>query len=315
MRIHALCVIKNEADIVAQGLAAALAWADSIYILDNGSTDGTWERIHELAREHPAIVPWRQQVEPFSDGLRARIFHAFADRANAGDWWARLDPDEFYVDDPRAFLARVPTTDHCVWYASLSYYFSTEEARRYREDPLQFADDVPITDKCRHYFNHWSEIRFVRHEAMEPWIKGGWPEDLTRRARSYHKRILCRHFPYRSPKQIELRLATRSASAVSGTVFNHEALRNWSATVDPRAIRRHRWQDVRYVKDPTKLECRWESRVIDASGLVFDAHDGNFSVNEDLMPPIPGVPRPLSMRLRHNRITRQLKGVMNLLRP
>ena len=295
MRIHGLCLVKNEADILRQGLQAARTWCDAIYVFDNGSTDGTWEQVQELARHDPAIIPWKQEAVPFRDGLRAEIFHAFANRAQPGDWWARLDPDEFYVDDPRAFLTRVPASVGCVWDASLSYYFSTEEACRYYADPAQFADEVPITEKCRHYFNHWSEVRFVRHEAMEPW-EGieGWPEQLPPRVRSHSRRILCRHFPYRSPKQIELRIATRAASALSGTVFSHEAVKDWRATVDPTAIQQHQWKNVQYASDHTEMELGWESRVIDATHLVFDAHDGRFVLNEHLM---PGGRRPLPQRL------------------
>ena len=305
MRIHGLCLVKNEADIVGQGLQAARAWCDAIYVFDNGSTDGTWEQVQALASHDSGIVPWKQEDAPFRDGMRAEIFHAFADRARAGDWWVRLDPDEFYIDDPRAFLSGVPASAGCVWYAPLTYYFSTEELRRYRADPAQFAEDVPVTEKCRHYFNYWSEIRFVRTEAMEPW-EGlrSWPEQLTDRARSHHRRIRCRHFPYRSPAQIERRIATRAASALSGTAFLHEAVEDWRTSHDPLAIRQHRWNDVRYLKDPTQMEWGWESRVIDATHLVFDAHDGRFVFNESLMPAIPGVRRPLIRRLVANRFTR-----------
>ena len=308
MRIHGLCLVKNEADILRQGLRAARAWCDAVYIFDNGSTDGTWELVQALARDDPAIVPWKQSNVPFRDGLRAEIFHAFAERARPGDWWARLDPDEFYVDDPRAFLARVPRSEGCVWYASVCYYFSTEEARRYHADPAQFADDVPITEKCRHYFNHWSEIRFVRYEAMEPWegIKG-WPEGLASRVRSHQRRIVCRHFPYRSPTQIERRVATRAASALSGNAFRHEAVKDWRANIEMLAREKRRWPEVPFITDPAQMEWGWESRVVDAARLVFDAHDGRFVLNEHLMPPIPDVRRPLLRRLVSNRFTRSVR--------
>src|SRR5882724_1118762 len=226
MRIHGLCIVKNEADILRQSLHAARTWCDAIYVLDNGSSDGTWELVKDLARDDPAIVQWKQEAVPFRVGLWAEVFHAFAERARKGDWWVRLDADEFYIDEPRAFLSSVPRSAGCVWYASVCYYFSTEELRRYQADPSQFADDVPITEKCRHYFNHWSEIRFVRHEAMEPWqgIKG-WPENLASRVHSHQRRIRCRHFPYRSPAQIERRIATRTPSAF--TAFRNETIKDW----------------------------------------------------------------------------------------
>lgn len=40
MNIYAIMVVKNEIDIVESVLHAAEAWANKIFILDNGSTDG-----------------------------------------------------------------------------------------------------------------------------------------------------------------------------------------------------------------------------------------------------------------------------------
>ena len=307
MKIHALCVVKNEIDIIEQGLAAALPWADAIYVLDNGSSDGSWEAVRRLADEEPKVVAWKQDPSPFSDGLRRKIFLEFADQATRGDWWARLDADEFYIDDPRQFLSNVPSADGCVWYASLSYYFSSEEAERYRDNPAQFADDVPVLERCRHYFNHWSEPRFMRHEVMTPWeADTGWPEGIDNQIRHHPRRIRCRHFAYRSPSQIERRLATRIGSATPSGAFSHEALQNWSDMVNPVAVRKHRWKQITYINDRAKLDSSWESRVVDARALVFDAHDGHFEFNEDLMPPIPNTLRPWWERVRYNRFTRRI---------
>jgi len=309
MRIHGLCLVKNEADILRQSLHAARAWCDAVYVFDNGSTDGTWELVQELAREDPAIVPWKQEAVPFHNNLRTQIYHAFADRAQAGDWWVRLDADEFYIDDPCEFLNRVPASTGCVWFVVVSYYFSTEEARRYHADPGQFADDVPITEKCRHYFTHWSEVRFVRHEVTAPWDSlKAWPRKvIAGQVRAHPQRIRCRHFPYRSPAQIERRLATRAAGALSGTGFRHERVKNWRTSVELLVTQQRRWPDFEFVSNEHEMEWGWESRVIDASHLVFDAHDGQFVLNEHLLPPIPGARRSFPQRLISNRFTRSIR--------
>lgn len=48
MKIFAIMLVKNEADIVKSVILDAKKWADRIFILDNGSTDGTWEIIQSL---------------------------------------------------------------------------------------------------------------------------------------------------------------------------------------------------------------------------------------------------------------------------
>src|SRR3954470_662490 len=155
MKIHAMCMVKDEADIVSECLTAAAQWCDHLYVFDNGSTDGTWEIVQELAERLPAVVAWKSDPAPFSDGLRAQIFNAFSAQASPGDWWCRADADEFYIDDPRVFLRKVGPAHDVVWTASFSYYFTDRDAEQYAADPARYADDVPIEQKIRWYVNHW----------------------------------------------------------------------------------------------------------------------------------------------------------------
>lgn len=293
MKIHGLCIVKNEGDVVEECLRAATAWCDHIYVLDNGSDDGTWEIVQRLAGELPQVVPFKQDDAPFDDGLRAQVYRAYRDRAQSDDWWCRLDADEFYVTDPRAFLCALPSRYGVVYYASLSYYFSSAAAEQYKRDPSAFADDVPVAERCRYYFAHWSEPRFVRHDAMGDWegnSGNGWPPGIFERTTAAPVRILAKHYCYRSPQQIERRISTRASAALSGKVFAHEAIQNWSAVVDPKSVTEHKWRDIAYVTQDELLERGWESRVIPAESLQYDAHDGHYVVREDLMPPIPEPP-------------------------
>ena len=41
MKIFGIMLVKNEVDIVGHTLKEAQKWCDKIFILDNGSTDGT----------------------------------------------------------------------------------------------------------------------------------------------------------------------------------------------------------------------------------------------------------------------------------
>src|SRR5688500_16851086 len=104
MKIHAICVVKNEADIIEETLRAAASWANWIYVLDNGSHDGTWEAVQRLAAEVPSVVPYKQDRRPFDFELRGDLLRHYVGRAKRGDWWCILDADEIYIDDPRQFL-------------------------------------------------------------------------------------------------------------------------------------------------------------------------------------------------------------------
>ena len=94
-KIYSLLVVKNEADIIAALLKDTCRWSDKIIVIDNGSSDGTWEKVQQLAITYPQIIPWLRHKGAFHIGLRAKAFNAFRHEMSHHDWWCvRLDADE-----------------------------------------------------------------------------------------------------------------------------------------------------------------------------------------------------------------------------
>lgn len=314
MKIHGMCIVKDEADIVTQSLTAAARWCDHIYVFDNGSVDGTWELVRRLADHLPAVVAWKTDDAPFSDGLRAEIFDEFRDRSRPGDWWARVDADEFYVEDPWIFLRKVPALYRVVWNASFSYYFTDRDAELYAVEPERYADEVPVEHKIRYYVNHWSEPRFFRYRDDIRWTDGGGFPPFVATSPGYPVRIWVKHFPYRSPQQIARRLQARNAGIARG-VFEHEAVEDWGAAVG--ALRTSTSMMERSGIEFATL--RWEDRVVPAATLDYDARDGHLVVNDELMPAVPGrtarVKATASNARRLGRLARKLAHRRPVLRP
>lgn len=305
MKIHAMCLIKNECDIIAQCLKAAAEWCDSIYVFDNGSTDGTWETVLALSKDYKQIIPYKQDGCPFRDSLRGEIFNHFRENSSRGDWWCRLDADEFYVDNPRVFLAKIPKKYQVVWSASLQYYFTDKDLERYRQDPSLYADDVPVEQKCRYYTNNWSEVRFFKYHEKLIWDQDGeWSQNSIN---PYPIRIRLKHFQYRSPQQIQQRLEIRREAIIEGSgKFRHEVSLNWKARMmrdttlpaTPEVLESiaeasriiESYQLAHKDKYPINKDLMpsplWEDRVVEASNLDYDAHNGKYSIREDLMPKI-----------------------------
>jgi glycosyltransferase involved in cell wall biosynthesis len=274
MRIHALALVKNEADVIGQSLTAAAAWADAIYVYDNGSDDGTWEIVHELAAAHPNIFPAIQDPTPYRQSHRRALFQRY--RGERGDWWGFLDADEIYIDDPRAFLAAVSRKYGEVWNASFEYYFTDVDAARYESDPDAYADEVPIAEKCRYFVNNWSELRFFRDTERVYWPEGdGSPEGLDP---VYPGRIRLKHFQYRSPQQIQRRIDSRREALERGS-FLHEMIPDWK-----HAILRPLEIDFS-AASPAYAPTTWRDRVVDASELTEDR--GEYVVDEAALPSIP----------------------------
>lgn len=279
MKIHGMCLAKNESDIITQTLKAAIQWCDYIYVYDNGSTDGTWEQVLELSRKHEQILPYKQEISPFRDNLRRNIFQDYRSNSSEEDWWCRLDADEIYIDDPRIFLSKIPQKYRVVVSASFGYYFTDKDLALYNQDPSLYADDVPIEERCRYYLNNWSEPRFFRYSRDIIWSEDdlGWPSFVWQSS-IYPVKIWLKHYQYRSPQQIQKRLDTRYETIVARGLFRHEAQAEWKEAV---------MNPSKYVFGEVDLQHTgkdWKERIMESSELNFDAHDRRYVVREDLMP-------------------------------
>ena len=291
MKIHGICMVKDEVDIIDQTLKAAIQWCDFIYVFDNGSSDGTWEKILALSKNYEQIIPYKHDDCTFNSSLRGEVFNYYRDRSEPGDWWCTLDADEIYIDNPRIFLAKVPEQYQNVWNASFQYYFTDKDLERYNQDPSLFADDVPVEQKCSYYLNNWSEARFFKYDEKLVWDKNrGWPYVGA----VYPVRIWLKHYQYRSPQQIQKRIETRRRARERGSSgFRHEAKLHEKSSLtkssdfsgnQPHSHRLH--------------GSEWKQRVVKTSQLNYDARDRRYILREDLMPKLPSLTPVFVNRLR-----------------
>jgi glycosyltransferase involved in cell wall biosynthesis len=252
MKIHGMCLVKNEADIITETLGKAAQWCDFVYVFDTGSTDETWERVKELARRQPSVIPLRYETRAFSDSLRAEIFSAFRKQAAPSDWWCRLDADEVYIDDPKVFLRAVPHRHHVVFSASCQFYLTEKELESRERDPETW-EALPVEERLRHYVYDHSEARFFRLRAGLKWKCGSWPLHV---GITHPRRIRLKHLQYRSPSQIQKRLDTRRQASAEG------------------------WK----LFDAYDGVVNWQEKVADSSKLQFDDQSGRYVVEESRLP-------------------------------
>ena len=216
--------VKNEADIIIASLTDACRWSDKIIVIDNGSTDGTWEKVQALSQTYPQIIPWLRYEGPFHIGLRAKAFKAFRYEMTSRDWWnVRLDADEFYPGDVRAFLSKVPKCYRTVKKSSTDYILTQEDIESHT-----FTGDF---EKDKAFITHAlptqrQERRFMRHSACLCWLeRWRYPHPW---GRVYKEGIPVDHYQYRSPEQMAKRFATRQQAKAEGCgSFRHEQGASW----------------------------------------------------------------------------------------
>lgn len=250
-KIHSICVVKNEADIIEFCLQEASKWSDYIYVYDGDSSDGTWEIV--LSMQSEKIIPWKQDGKVFQESLRGEVFNAFKHQAQPGDWWCHLDADEFYSESPRDFLSRVKPPTHVVWGIAQEYYLTDKDIAA-----LDF--ELPISEllpKLRSYKIENSEPRFFRHRNGLVWNKSSWPEHM---GLVNHERILYKHYKYRTPQQIQRRLDTRRNNRQRGFPgWEHATEEDWRKKIVNFEQLNYDLQNGEYFVDTAKLPNHLES--------------------------------------------------------
>lgn len=225
MKIFAIMLVKNEVDIVGPVLKSAEKWADKIFILDNGSTDGTWELIQSIKDD--VITPWKQDFGPFRRGMRADVFNHFRNLSTEDDWWCyALDADEFYEENPREFLKRVPKNFHWVFKKSIDYVITKEDVQNF-----DFTGDFEKDKSHLKYFKVpcWCEGRFFKYRKNLIWNNGAANQYPAHVGVAFPNKIIVKHYQYRSPLQMQKRLDLRNAlaSKKSGQAFSHIKQTDW----------------------------------------------------------------------------------------
>lgn len=316
MKIHSLCIAKDEADIIEQTLQAASRWSDYIYVYDNGSQDGTWEKVIALSHQLKQIIPYKQDDRPFNNGLRGEIFNHFRNNSASGDWWCRLDADEIYIDNPHDFLSKITQPQASVWSASFQYYLTDKDVTQFEQNPDHYADDVAVEQKCRYYINNWSEIRFFRDHPTITWeADERWPAAVIA-DKAHPVRIRLKHYQYRSPQQIQRRIDIRKAARAKGSPsFLHEVQSNWQANTlqgtqpvteaskasvtpeaqpDAQSVASYPVTSNSDLGSQTHSLPEWQARIMPAAQLEYDTHDGHYTIRKDLLPTL----NPINERLR-----------------
>lgn len=113
MRLVAVSVVKNEADVIEAFVRHTAALVDHHLIVDHASTDGTREILFSLQREGHALSLFTDDALLNLQQHRSNHLARLAALEQAADWIVPLDADEFLVTPDRATfeaaLARTPT--------------------------------------------------------------------------------------------------------------------------------------------------------------------------------------------------------------
>lgn len=169
MRLVAVSVVKNEADIIEAFVRHTLAWTDHHLIFDHDSTDGTREILQALQAEGLPVSLFRDDQPGHLQQARSNHLMRLAAQARDADWILPLDADEF-IDGPgrpelEAALQQVGSTQS-VSLPLLDYCASDQDA------PTELNPVLRLR-YCRHAPSVTRKIFVPRALALDPALSAG----------------------------------------------------------------------------------------------------------------------------------------------
>ena len=130
MRLVAVSIVKNEADVIEAFIRHTSTWVDHHLVFDHSSTDGTREILHALQREGLRLSLYTDKALANLQQTRSNHLTRLAAQSFAADWILPLDADEILVGPDRTALEACLNktgSDHPLSLRLLNYYPTDED--------------------------------------------------------------------------------------------------------------------------------------------------------------------------------------------
>lgn len=269
MKLRAVCVCRNEVDVIVETLLHARDFCDEIFVYDMCSDDGTVERVREI--EGNTIKLFDSVRLPFHDGRHADVWRSLWRERPADfspdDWYMILDADEQIVRDPRPILfSREYRRVNLQRTWQINHYYTRGDHERWLG-----GDRRPVAERMRWFNLNNVSPRFFRCSPPDPWpnepsgaVPFGRIVPLGCRYEG-HRVVLNRHFQYRSPDQMRRRFETRADNqSIQGIFAPQWTNRTLEMMIRPESECRY-WDDEKSLANLSSRQlvriARWSARA------------------------------------------------------
>jgi hypothetical protein len=169
MRLVAVSIVKNEADIIEAFVRHTRAWVDHHLIFDHDSTDGTREILGALQQEGLPLTLYTDGALGNLQQARSNFLTRLAAQQQSADWILPLDADEILTGPGRAALEIILPGCNPAQPASLSLlnYFPTQE------DDAQATNPVLRLRHCESSAPRTKKIMVPRALALDGNVAAG----------------------------------------------------------------------------------------------------------------------------------------------
>jgi hypothetical protein len=201
-KLFGVCFVKNEEDIIADSVTHAARFCDKVFVVDNASTDSTWDIVKRLGLEN--VVPVCSKDFVFRDYLRLRFMDTKKEELGLNNWWYIFDADEFLLEDPFEAIAKAENEGaDCIAIGMVNFYITIDEFRQMQKS----GREETWRDRKYYILYESGKVEFIKNtKYLDYGVYDIIPLGLTKEC---SRRLPIKHYPYRSLTQLEKRVRTR----------------------------------------------------------------------------------------------------------
>jgi len=204
-KLFAVCFVKNEEDIIADCLRHAARFCDRIYVVDNASTDRTWEIVKDLDLAPVVAVGSKDFI--YREYLRIWFMGWKERELGRGNWWYILDADMFLDGDPIGAIVQAEKEGaDAIAVNVVNFHLTREEV----ESARRHGREEGWRDRVFYHLYESGEVDLFKNTGrLDYGICSRLPLGLTRECT---RRLISRHYPARSAEQLDKRIQSRSGN-------------------------------------------------------------------------------------------------------
>jgi hypothetical protein len=206
-----LLMTYNESDIIEEMMETNRHYVDTIFVLD-GSDDGTDRMLKQYKEVELLFKDKDVAAGPVRDYHRQVLLQAAHQRYGSGHWFTLMHGDEIFYDNPRAIAEQAEKQGaKRVNWAAMQFFI------HHADEPLDIT--LSVQERLSYYSPFWLEIRQFKSSKHTHYKEGLHGQVIPQGVgwQPFSKVPILKHYPYRTPQQMQQRLETIKQRRFSGT--------------------------------------------------------------------------------------------------
>lgn len=292
MKIAALVVFKDEADVLPHWLKYMDKKVDYFLFRDNESTDNS----AEIVKNHPKTVFYEKVCGQFRTSMWDKLIEESQKYLSDEDWFIISAPDLFPLFDLRSILMNLSPKFNCLSTYYPVFFFTQEMYKRYKRDRKYRNKINSFNIDNYKYFKvtgktqppliikntkvNGDRVRYTKPKQEPPFI----PQQTT-----YLSHLCVGHYRFRSPQQMQDRMELRkkvNPNRDKTKSFKHYPTWDWCKyLISEQFLYMYNDEfDYSHIRNNISLDhlIKWQQAKLEKELDLYDSTNNNWPPCDDI---------------------------------